>query len=344
MNKNFRYTELDEEFDLVLWGLFFDKLLENLDAYVMVSDRNGRVIFANQRCLSFFNSSSDGLLGKKWPAKIIPRTKRKMAEQIFGQIKKEDILARFDTPVMATANLEKFCHCVMVPLREDDGRLYMLLLKEGTDTARRIIELHSPTEKALSTNYTKIVQALFDASMTADSGTAVHSTRVMSYAVILARKLKLCKESIHKLKVACLLHDLGKIAVDQTILNKNGKLTQEEYEHIKKHPRWSAELVKLIYFLKDVIPIVAAHHENFGGGGYPKGMKGKQIPIESRILSVADIYEALTADRPYRSGYKCEEALRIMEEEKGQKLDPEITDTFVSMVKSGKFREDGFDF
>ena len=151
------------------------------------------------------------------------------------------------------------------------------------------------------------------------------------------------KERIEKLKTACLLHDLGKLAVDEKILFKKGKLTAKEYDEMKKHPGWGTDVVRLVYFLKDIIPIMANHHENFNGTGYPKGIDGENIPLEARILSVADIYEALTADRPYRKGYSVVEAVVIMKEEKGKKLDPEITDVFLDMVEKGEFSEDGLD-
>ena len=162
----------------------------------------------------------------------------------------------------------------------------------------------------------------------------------MSLAVALAKKLGLSKTKIERLKVASLLHDLGKLAIDEAILFKAGKLTKEEFEQIKKHPRWGTEVAQLVYFLDDVIPIMIGHHENYDGTGYPNGVKGKDISLEARILSIADIYEALIEDRPYRKGFPKKKAIEIMESEKGWKLDARITDIFIEMIKNEKFKEE----
>jgi len=151
-------------------------------------------------------------------------------------------------------------------------------------------------------------------------------------ATMLARKLKVSRETLEKLRSASLLHDLGKLAVDEKILFKRGKLDREEFDEIKKHPGWGSDVVGLVYILHDIIPIMASHHENFDGTGYPKGIKGDDIPQAARILAVADIYEALTSDRPYRKGFTKKEAIAIMKYEKGRKLDPVITDVFLKMI------------
>jgi HD-GYP domain-containing protein (c-di-GMP phosphodiesterase class II) len=180
---------------------------------------------------------------------------------------------------------------------------------------------------------------LFTAAGTTDPETAKHAARSMVFAVALAKKLKISKERIEKLKIASLLHDVGKLAISQKILFKKGKLDREEFDEIKKHPHWGSEIVHMVYFLRDIVPILINHHENYDGSGYPKGVKGDRIPLEARILSIADIYEALTADRPYRKGFSRKEAIAIMEEEKGRKLDPEITDIFLDMVRKRKLDE-----
>lgn len=328
------------EHEMVLRQLFFDKLLENVEPYAIVSSADGKVLFANARCRSFFNSHGDELTGGSWIKRIIPVAKAAEADKLFKQIKKRADIERFETPVMATPHLEKQCRCTAVPLDDNGSKLYMMLLKETKDASGGALAIRPIRGKAVEKTKEFLVRAIFEASMTADAGTAVHSTRVMSYAVLLARKLKMDAEFTGRLRTAALMHDLGKIAIDKKILLKKSKLTESEYKHIKRHPIWGAELMNMICFLKDITPIVAAHHENFGGGGYPEGLKGEAIPYEARILAVADIFEALTADRPYRKGYPEEQALVIMEEEKSGKLDPFITDVFINMVKSGSFVKD----
>ena len=144
------------------------------------------------------------------------------------------------------------------------------------------------------------------------------------------------------MRIAALLHDLGKLAVDQKVLFKKGKLNEEEFEEVKTHLQWGYDILQLFYFMEDVVFIMDKHHENHDGKGYPMGISGKKIPIEAKILTVADIYEALTSDRPYRKAFSVKDAVAIMEYEKGHKLDPHITDTFLDMVREGGFEGEVF--
>jgi len=218
--------------------------------------------------------------------------------------------------------------------------MFMGITAKSKNRGRVKAYVVSPTDRYKT--YKEIVDMLFNASMVSEPETAVHAARVMLFSVILAKRLKLSKQRIERLKAAALLHDLGKLVVDERILFKRGKLSKEEFEEIKKHPGWGSSAINLVYFLQDIIPIMISHHENYDGTGYPNGTKGKQIPVEARILSVADIFEALTADRPYRKGFPPEKALEIMETEKGTKLDPKITDVFFDIVKKGKIQKEYF--
>jgi HD-GYP domain-containing protein (c-di-GMP phosphodiesterase class II) len=136
------------------------------------------------------------------------------------------------------------------------------------------------------------------------------------------------------LKHAAMLHDLGKIGIPDEILLKKGKLTDSEYDIIRKHPQIGAEIIRHIHFLKDVAPIVLYHHERFDGFGYCSGLKGKEIPLGARIIAIADVYQALTSDRPYRKAYSKEEALKIITEGSGTQFDPEIVKVFFEIIEA----------
>lgn len=327
----------------ILWGLFFEKILQNIDASVMVTDSRGRIIFINERFSDFFRVSEDKIVGEKWVDVIVPGTKRNTAQRIFDNMKKRKALGRFDLPVITSEKEQKRFCWIDVPLKENHSFYYMFIGWEGMCQFGRRIEVNRAIPKELSTAYKEVISAIFTASRVADPMMAQHALRVMSFAVALAKKMKMGKEKIEELKVACLLHDLGKLAIDEKILFKKGKLTEREFGQIKKHPEWGAEIARLIYFLHYIIPIMADHHENYDGSGYPNGLKGEEIPLEARVLSVADIYEALTADRPYRAGYPKEEAVKIIREERGRKLDPAITDIFLDIVEKGEIREEEFE-
>jgi len=325
---------------MVLWELLFEKLLQNVDFAVMVTDTAGDVIFVNERFLDFFCFSQKDIIKKEWISVIIPEEKRGEVRRIFSDIKKKKTLVLFDTPVSASERIEKYLCWTCVPLKEKRIYLYMFLGEENKGAVESRIRVRTVSPGALKESHKKIVDILFAASKISEPDTAIHSARVMSFAVNFAKKLKLSEFRIERLKVAALLHDLGKLVVDEKILFKRGKLTKAEYDEIKKHPRTGSELARLMYFLNDIVPIMETHHENYDGSGYPDGIKGEDIPLESRILSVADIYEALTADRPYRKGFTGEEAIAIMEYEKGRKLDPNITDIFIEMLQKGELKEE----
>jgi putative nucleotidyltransferase with HDIG domain len=162
-----------------------------------------------------------------------------------------------------------------------------------------------------------------------DQITHGHIRRVQWYAVGLARRLGVTDQKLIKaIEAAGLLHDLGKLAVPEYILNKPGKLTSAEFEKMKVHASVGADILCAVDFPYPVVPIVRHHHENWDGTGYPSGLKGTDIPIGARILSVVDCFDALTSDRPYRPRLAHDEALRILFERSGSMYDPLIVETF----------------
>src|SRR5271165_4893665 len=132
------------------------------------------------------------------------------------------------------------------------------------------------------------------------------------------------EEELEALRAGALLHDIGKLAVPEHIINKPGRLSPEEFEKMKIHPIVGAEILERVNFPYPVVPIVRAHHEKFDGSGYPDGLKGDQIPIGARILSVVDCLDALASDRQYRSAMPLDEAIKIIVEESGKSYDPQV--------------------
>ena len=184
--------------------------------------------------------------------------------------------------------------------------------------------------QALNTLYLSTIETLAMAIDAKDQITHGHIRRVQSYAVGLAKRVGVADESLIKaIEAAALLHDMGKLAVPEYILNKPGKLTAAEFEKMKLHASVGADILSAIDFPYPVVPIVRHHHESWNGTGYPKGLKGTEIPIGARILSVVDCFDALTSDRPYRPRLSSEEAIKILLERRGNMYDPLIVDTFV---------------
>jgi len=182
--------------------------------------------------------------------------------------------------------------------------------------------------------YLSTIETLATAIEAKDGVTSDHIRRVQKFAIGLARALGVTDENTLKaLNAAALLHDTGKLAVPEHILNKPGKLTPLEFEQMKLHVDVGADILSAIDFPYPVVPIVRAHHENWDGSGYPRGLKGEEIPIGARILSVVDCYDALTSDRPYRPALSDGEAMTIVLERRGTMYAPEVVDTFVRVYK-----------
>ena len=178
---------------------------------------------------------------------------------------------------------------------------------------------------------TKVTEELLDLMVAAiearDPYTSGHSQRVSRASKIIARAMGLRPAEIERVGVAALLHDVGKIdEAFAPILAKEGRLTPEEWDTMKRHPIRSAELVGLLSSLKDVVPAVRHHHENWDGTGYPDGIKADAIPLASRIIMFADTLDAMTTDRPYRKALSVEEAKAEFIRFRGRQFDPSICD------------------
>jgi putative nucleotidyltransferase with HDIG domain len=171
----------------------------------------------------------------------------------------------------------------------------------------------------------------FSAAIEAKDGvTSDHVNRVQAYALGLARALGVSDPlEIQALEAAALLHDTGKLAVPEHVLNKPGRLTPAELEIMQAHVDVGADILASIDFPYPVVPIVRAHHENWDGSGYPRGLKGEEIPLGARILSVVDCYDALTSDRPYRAAMSEQDAIAIIVERQGNMYDPHVVETFL---------------
>lgn len=169
-----------------------------------------------------------------------------------------------------------------------------------------------------------------------DPVTAGHSDRVARYSMALADRLGLSREEKRILRLAAYLHDYGKIGIRDAVLLKPAKLTPEEYEEIKQHPRYTGELLSKIHFsqnLRDIPRIAMSHHERVDGTGYPHGMKGDEIPVGSKIIAIADIWDAFTSPRQYKRGWTLDESVRELSALKGTYLDPELVDLFIKYVE-----------
>jgi diguanylate cyclase (GGDEF)-like protein/putative nucleotidyltransferase with HDIG domain len=182
----------------------------------------------------------------------------------------------------------------------------------------------------------RFIVAVLDLAEAVDlrfSGSARHSETVGRYAEMMARELRLPERRVSRIRLAGILHDIGKAGVPNSILHKPGPLTEEEYEVFKRHPALGAQIIEHDS-LSDVREWVAAHHERPDGLGYPKGLSSGAIPLEARIVAVADAYEAMTSDRPYRDAIGYEAALAELERCAGTQFDPLVVQALLTALRS----------
>ena len=179
---------------------------------------------------------------------------------------------------------------------------------------------------------TGVVRAIINAIDAKDKYTCGHSDRVATYAKRIAKRMELSDDECERVFMAGVLHDVGKIGVPDAILGKPGKLTDFEYEIVKQHPRIGYEILEHLNQLSYVLPGVLHHHEAYNGSGYPAGLAGEDIPLHGRILAVADAYDAMTSNRPYRSGMPHEKAESILRAEAGKTWDTKIVEIFLECL------------
>lgn len=184
----------------------------------------------------------------------------------------------------------------------------------------------------LEADFLRIVTAWGESIESKDAYTQGHCTRVARFACMLAEAAGLSGEELHWFRMGALLHDVGKVSVPLDILNKPGKLDDDEWAVMARHPEYGVELLEGIEFPWDIRPMVRHHHERFDGRGYPDRLNGHDIPLEARILTIADIYDAVTTTRSYRPAFTHEKAIGILESERGKTVDPELLDVFLADV------------
>ena len=185
----------------------------------------------------------------------------------------------------------------------------------------------------------EVMEALAHTIDAKDEYTRGHSVRVAKYSRMLAEKLALSAEDCENVYYMALLHDIGKIKIPPEVLNKNGKLTDEEFKTIKSHSGLGYTVLKDISIMPELAIGAGSHHERPDGKGYPKGLKGDEIPRVAQIIAVADTFDAMYSDRPYRKRMNFEKAVSIIKEVSGTQLTTDVVDAFLRLVDRGEFKD-----
>ena len=231
--------------------------------------------------------------------------------------------------------------------KSDKFEQLLLLIESGIKSIeqmheiKRINEMLKESKEQLERAYLDTIQSLRYAVEAKDPYTRGHSDRVSEYAVLIGRKMGLPEDEVKTLQIGGLFHDIGKIGVPDSILQKEAKLTDDEYSQIKNHPSIGAHILGEAEAFKDIIPIVKHHHERFDGRGYPSRLSGEEIPLLARITAVADTFDAMTSKRSYRNALDIQYVKEEIERCKGTQFDPKIAEVFFEILNNdfGKIQE-----
>jgi len=284
---------------------------------------------------------------------VIKRTRIKMGESIAEMVAQsgEPMIIRRGTDALQNKGRKRYgyinCICALLktkkrligiinlnrkrdsePFTEDDLNLLSTMAHEAA-TAIENVSLY----RDLREGYLSIVHSMISALEVKDPYIKGHSDAVARYAVAIAKRLNISPQGIETIEMAALLHDIGKIGIHEDILNKPGKLDEEDWKEMKKHPEIGLKILNGVNFPWDIRPVIYHHHERYDGKGYPAGIKGKEIPLGARIIAVADSYDSITSERAYRKGLSKKVAIKELERVAGAQLDPEIVGVFVEMLK-----------
>ena len=216
----------------------------------------------------------------------------------------------------------------------------LLLIESGIKSIAQMNEIKSINSK-LSDTYDKLENAYLESIQTLrytveakDPYTRGHSDRVSEYSVLIGKKLNLSDDDLKILQLGGLFHDIGKIGVPDAILQKNSKLTDDEYSEIKNHPSIGVHILSTATIFKDIIPIVKHHHEKFDGTGYPSRLAGNNIPYLARIAAIADSFDAMTSKRVYRDSLSLDIVIGEFKRCRGSQFDPDLTDVFLDILEN----------
>ncbi|MGM9992139.1 MAG: HD domain-containing phosphohydrolase [Candidatus Bruticola sp.] len=283
---------------------------------------------------------------------VIDKTRVRLGERVSGKVAQQGRPVSLPRGISSTG--EELEAALCVPLKVSDKVIGVLNVRghkdsnefteDDIDLATRLASMsaaaieNAELHDKLQNLFVESITALANAIDARDPYTRGHSERVAAFSVVIAERLNFTAEEIWDLRNAALLHDIGKIRIRDNILNKPDKLSNEEYEEMQRHAVYGAGIMMPVKSFRPLIPYILHHHERYDGGGYPDKKRGNEIPLCARIICVADSFDAMTSNRPYRKGMPIEKAIRIINENRGSQFDPGIADIFIELYHENKLQ------
>lgn len=330
------FTESENILSVKIWGSNNSVIYSNDNAIIETNNNSNNIINLDE---SFKNKQNYSILNDIVNGKSIKVIKIYLPIEINDSIVGSyEVIKPYDEIEM---HMKSVIRIISIIVFSGLLILYLLLIKIMYNSSIKMLRQNeslllksNDLEEAyseLNSSYKSTVIALSTAIDARDTYTAGHSERVTNISCKIGQALNLTSDQLNILEIAALFHDVGKIGIPDNILNKPGKLTNEEFNQIKQHPYIGVDILKTIKFLDKTFPIILHHHEKYDGSGYPFGISGETIPLESRIICVADSYDAMTSDRPYRKGLRHTIAVDELNKFKGIQFDPKIVDAFLKI-------------
>lgn len=318
---------------------FFSAALDSVGAVVVVVDLEGRIVYANKACEEETLSPVSEIEGKRiWD--FFSADEVKTTKKVIGRVLETSSTHRLETHWRSRYDTERLIDWSVNAVKQDGGDKDFLVFSglDVTDRKRAEDTIREDAEQ-LRQVFINTVQALMRTVETRDPYTAGHQLRVAELATAIAGEMGFSADRIEGIQLGSKIHDIGKIYVPAEILNRPGKITDNEFDIIKTHPVVGGNILKDLTFPWPINEMVLQHHERIDGTGYPEGLKGDEITLEAKIISVADVIEAISSHRPYRPALGIERGIDVIKEGRGKIFDETVADACLELIT-----EKGFDW
>ena len=309
---------------------FTQMIVDHTPVAYVIMDKEHNIVYANNYVLALTGYHHEDMVGMKCYGVINKGSpcencavRKTIATGGRARILKEELSKSGETI---------FNDMISVPIIKEDGSfdyIMEIVISKNEEVALR---------KKIEKDFLTLVEMLSFVLETKDAYTGDHSNNVKRLSLLIAEELNLSALDKQQLFIAANLHDIGKVGIRDSILNKTSKLTDDEYELIKTHPEMGAKILSTIESFDGIRETILYHHERWDGKGYPRGFKGEEIPFLSRIIAIADTFDAMTTTRSYRNALSADYAKQELIKYRGIQFDPVLADLVVSMIESGKIR------